>query len=47
MPDLMPEEERWRAALENAVFGMWDLERLDDKALVAARQHRSFVDDDT
>jgi PAS domain S-box-containing protein len=26
MPDLTPEEERWRTALQNADFGMWDLD---------------------
>ena len=25
MPELTQEEERWRVALENAVFGVWDL----------------------
>jgi PAS domain-containing protein len=25
MPDLTHEEQRWRVALENAVFGLWDL----------------------
>jgi PAS domain-containing protein len=31
MPDLTHEEERWRVALEHAVFGMWDLDPRSEK----------------